>query len=134
MSGEATCVGCGTTFRGDALSALAVDTWERRGDVLCELRWCLCQRDRRGRDVFRGGVVSEHPEHGANVVLRHQGYRGGMVPVVILKATPSQWVSERERFNRAGRGAGWPRGGEWDQRIDTDELARLEAWSKAGAR
>lgn len=130
---EATCAECGSVYRGKALGVLDVDRWERRGEVLHELRWCLCQRDRKGRDVAKGGVVIARPDLPANVVLMSPPY--GRVDAIgtIERATPKTWVGKHgEKYRRED---GWAIGaGYTGTNIVNSELARLEAWAAAQAK
>lgn len=134
MSAEATCAACGSTYRGGALAGLDVDRWERRGEVLHELRWCLCQRDRKGRDAAAGSAVAERADLGPNVVLvsLHRLSRRVVSVVTIARGTATQWTAEGgAAYVRHGVDAGRKRGDrDTFARILPDELARLEAWAK----
>lgn len=143
MSAEATCAACGSVYRGDAIGALDVDRWERRGEVLHELRWCLCQRDRRGvraasGAVSRGSAVTPRPDLGANVVMvnLHRFSRADVSVVTIARGTATQWTAEGgAAYVRHGQDAGRKRGDRDSfARIPPDELARLEAWAASQPR
>lgn len=142
MSREATCAACGSTYRGAALDALDVDRWERRDGVLHELRWCLCQRSRMGRDAAPGSAVTTRGDLGPSAVLvrLHRLGRHTVSVVVIARGTATQWTAEGgAAYVRHGADAGKKRGDrDYFARIPPDELARLEAWAaqataKAGA-
>jgi len=139
VSTEATCSACGSVYRGDAIGGLDVDQCERRGEVLHELRWCLCQRKRMGRDVARGSVAAPRPEYGANVVLVARGYSGTTGPSVFERATPTTYVAkDGEKYRRGetsyrnGQKVGAT--GYNIPSIPPDELARIEAWAAAQPR
>ena len=125
---EATCGECGSVYRGKDLGGLEVDRWERRGEVLHELRWCLCQRDRKGRDVAKGGVVTARPDLPANVVLMSPPFRTADTIGTVERATPKTWVGKHgEKYDRE---SGWMLGAKYDgTNIVRTELARLEAWA-----
>lgn len=125
---EASCESCGSVYRGKALGGLDVDRWERRGEVLHELRWCLCQRDRKGRDVTKGAVEIAHPELAANVVLMSPPYGRADTIGTIERATPKTWVGKHgEKYRRED---GWPLGAGYSgTNIVRTELPRLEAWA-----
>ncbi len=134
MGAEATCTECGSTYRGAALSALDVDRWERRGEVLHELRWCLCQQGRKGRDAAAGSAVAERADLGPNVALvsLHRLSRRVVSVVTIARGTATQWTADGgAAYVRHGTDAGRKRGDrDTHARIPPDELARLEAWAK----
>ena len=128
---EATCAECGTVYRGKAIGGLESAGWERRNGVLCDLRWCLCQRGRMGRDVVKGSVVIAHPEYGDNVVLYSPPYSQKDGIVTIERVTATTYVAkDGQKFRRSdgfdlGRGYG-------RSNIVQSELPRLEAWTAKG--
>ena len=127
---EAVCERCGSVFRGAALEKLDLDEWERREGALCERRWCLCQSDRKGRDVRRGSAVIDHADLGAGAALVRVWHedRSRMMGVPIYRGTKTQWSAlHGGSFVRHGAKAGHGRGGN-PGIIPPDELARLEAW------
>lgn len=137
MTTEATCGECGSVYRGKAIDGLTADQWERRDGVLCDLRWCLCQRGRMGRDVVTGNIVLPHPEYGDNVVLVMGGYENSIEPITFDRATRTTYTAKGDvRYHRGAKGFkdGRKMGatGYHIPRIVPSELPRLEAWVAKG--
>lgn len=125
---EQTCALCGTVYRGKAVGGLKLSGWERRGEVLYELRWCLCQRGREGREVVTPSVAIAHPEYGDNVVLLVQAFAQHHAIVTIERVTARFWIGPHGAKYRRDTGHS-PGGGYGRERIHEGELPRLEAWA-----
>lgn len=128
---EATCGECGTVYRGKAIGGLESAGWERRDGVLCDLRWCLCQRGRMGRDVVTGSIVLPHPEYGDNTVLFSLPFARRHTIITIDRATAAFYFTKDGGKYR--RRDGFSPGSGYDRSsIAHSELPRLEAWAAKG--
>lgn len=128
---EETCDECGSVYRGKAIGGLESAGWERRDGVLCDLRWCLCQRGRMGRDVVTGSIVLPHPEYGDNVVLVSPAFSGKDIIVTIERATATLFLT-RDGGKYRRRDGYAPGSGYGRSNIVQSELPRLEAWAAKG--